>query len=314
MAKVKYKGYAFIPYGNITGKDDETQVQRLMWRTDTLTPLLCRDKDGFDYHDFINKGKVKADIYFCPETNLHYVPTAMGMCKIDVAAQKKYIKLIPPTTQEELMAKVETALKNSISDEERTGDKWGLFRGLELAPLSQDMIDLLYDKDDVTEEMMDFVIEQSSEDFEYGCVDFSNMQEIACEYLESLERQTAQEDLTERAEKELSLYIQTLRNDIISRDDTISDDGIVIKAYRLTIMNEMLIYLQDAEALDADELKALLTLEKPLDYLYNGWIGCDVNIKDSIIDVVSDTVDRLTRNLEDKERGYLDEDEDEMEM
>ena len=313
MSKIKYKGYTFIPYGNIIGKDEETRYQRLMWRTDTLTPLL-KEADGYDYYEFSETAKAAADIYFCPETEKYYVPTGVGLCSIDIIAQQKYIKLIEPKTQEELMAKVEAALKNSNSDEERKDDKWGLFRGLELAPLSQEMIDFLYDKEDVTEDMMEFVVEQSGDDFEYGLIDFSNMQEIACEYLDKLEYQMNREVLIERAEKELSVFIQQMRTDIISPDININEDAIIDRSYKLTVMNEMLIYLQNDDSLSFDELMTLSTVKEPLYFLYDGWQDSDINIKDEIGGVVSDTIDGLARELEDKERGYMSESEDEEDM
>jgi hypothetical protein len=64
-----------------------------MWRTDTLNPLLGK-ADGYDYYEFNKTAGAAADIYYCPETNRHYVPTIGGLCRIDVAEQRKYIKLI----------------------------------------------------------------------------------------------------------------------------------------------------------------------------------------------------------------------------
>ena len=90
----KYLGFTFVPYGNITGKDEETRFHRLMRRTDTLNPLLNKDA-GYDYDDF-NKiaGERGTDIYFVEETRGYYVPTCGGMCRIDIAEMKKYIKII----------------------------------------------------------------------------------------------------------------------------------------------------------------------------------------------------------------------------
>lgn len=93
MNRVAYMGYTFIPYGNIIGKDEETRFHRLMWRTDTLTPLLS-ETDGYDYYDFNKATGAAADIYYCPETKFHYVPIGGGLCRIDFAEMKKYIRLL----------------------------------------------------------------------------------------------------------------------------------------------------------------------------------------------------------------------------
>jgi hypothetical protein len=90
----KYLGYTFTPHGNIIGKDNETRFHRLMWRTDTLNPLLTKNA-GYDYYEFNRiAGENRADIYFVGETKLYYVPIGGGMCRIDVAEIKKYIKII----------------------------------------------------------------------------------------------------------------------------------------------------------------------------------------------------------------------------
>ena len=94
MNEIKYMGYTFIPYGNIIGRDAETRFQRLGSRMNTLTPLLNK-ADGYDYENF-NKvaGEAAADIYYCPERNLYYVPASSGLCYIDVADMLKHIKVL----------------------------------------------------------------------------------------------------------------------------------------------------------------------------------------------------------------------------
>lgn len=92
MDKVSYMGYTLIPYGNIIGKDEQTRFQRLSWRTDTLTPLLNK-ADGYDYHEFNKAAGAAADIYYCSETKRHYVPTGGGLCSIDIAEMRKYIRV-----------------------------------------------------------------------------------------------------------------------------------------------------------------------------------------------------------------------------
>ena len=202
-------------------------------------------------------------------------------------------------SRDDLMTKVKAAIINENADEDRIGAKWGLFRGLETAPLSQTIIDFLYGKNDVTEEMLEFVSEQNSGDFSYDQIDFSNVQEIACDYIYSLECQILSERLSERAGKELALFIENFRTEVITPDIEISDDDVCDKAYQLTVMNEILIYLRDAKALEKYELEVLLTVKTPLDYLYDSWIDSDLNIKDGIIDVVSDKIKDLSERLGD---------------
>ena len=88
---IKHLGYTFVPYGNIIGKDEETRFQRLMFRTDTIHPLLSR-ADGYDYHEFNKATGAAADIYHCPETKNYYVPIDGGLCRIDIKEQRKYIR------------------------------------------------------------------------------------------------------------------------------------------------------------------------------------------------------------------------------
>ena len=91
MNSFKYLGYAFTPYGNIIGKDNDTRFQRLMWRLDTLNPLLDKES-GYEYYEFNEAaGENSADIYYVEETKMYYVPIG-GMCGMDVNEMKKYIK------------------------------------------------------------------------------------------------------------------------------------------------------------------------------------------------------------------------------
>ncbi len=73
MDKTTYLGYTFTPHGNITGKDEQTRFQRLMFRTDTLHPLLSK-ADGYDYEEFNRATGAAADIYKCAENGGYYVP------------------------------------------------------------------------------------------------------------------------------------------------------------------------------------------------------------------------------------------------
>ena len=97
MNSFKYLGYMFTPYGNITGKDNDTRFQRLMWRLDTLRPLL-NTESGYDYYEFYEvAGENSADIYYVEEKKMYYVPTGGGICRIDEKEMKKYIKKLSLT-------------------------------------------------------------------------------------------------------------------------------------------------------------------------------------------------------------------------
>lgn len=117
MNKISYMGYTFIPYGNIIGKDGQTRFQRIMWRTDTLTPLLSKT-DGYDYYEFNKAAGAAADIYYCPETKLHYVPIGGGLCSIDIAEMRKHIKLLEQdsNTSEDNMYSL-AAMKQILGDD-----------------------------------------------------------------------------------------------------------------------------------------------------------------------------------------------------
>jgi len=88
-----YQDYTFKPYGNIIGKDEETRFQRLMSRINTIDPLL-KTAEGYDYDEFNLVTDEAADIYFCLETERYYVPTSGGLCSVDVADLRKYIKIL----------------------------------------------------------------------------------------------------------------------------------------------------------------------------------------------------------------------------
>jgi hypothetical protein len=90
MNEIKYMGYTFFPYGNIIGRDAETRLQRLDSRMNTLTPLLNK-ADGYDYENF---NKATADIYYCPQRNIYYVPVSSGLYYIDVADMLKRTKVL----------------------------------------------------------------------------------------------------------------------------------------------------------------------------------------------------------------------------
>jgi len=232
--------------------------------------------------------------------------------------EKDFIPAKPSVSQNELIAKAEAAVEKSNPERAKKSDKGSLLLGLENTPLSQMMIDFLYEKEDVAEEMLEFVKEnwnyEDFGDFEYGSIDFTNMEEIAEHYVNTLENKLLSAQLYERAEKELSVFIEQLKTEIITPDIEISNDGICSRAYKLTVMNEMLCYMEGEENFDVDELRALLTLENPLDYLLDVWTDSDVSIKEGIIDVMRNSVDELMRSLEDTEPEFESEDEDEMEI
>ena len=232
--------------------------------------------------------------------------------------EKQFAPVKPLVSQNELIAKAEAAVEESNPERAKKSDKGSLLLGLENTPLSQMMIDFLYEKEDVAEEMLEFVKENwNYEDFgafEYGSIDFTNMEEIAEHYVNTLENKLLSAQLYERAEKELSVFIEQLKTEIITPDIEINNDGICSRAYKLTVMNEMLCYMEGEENFDVDELRALLTLENPLDHLLDVWTDSDVSIKDGIIDVMRNSVDELMRSLEDTEPEFESEDEDEMEI
>ena len=92
MNSITYLGHEFVPYGNITGRDEQTRFQRLLWRTDTLHPLLSK-ADGYDYEEFNKVTGAAADIYFHPEDRCYYVPTGAALCRIDFLEMRKFIKV-----------------------------------------------------------------------------------------------------------------------------------------------------------------------------------------------------------------------------
>ena len=97
MKSFEYLGFVFEPYGNIVGKDDETRFQRLMYSLNTLIPLLTKD-DGYEHEKFYaTAGENSTDIYFVPQTAKYYIPIFSGICHIDIAGMKKYIKKVNTT-------------------------------------------------------------------------------------------------------------------------------------------------------------------------------------------------------------------------
>jgi hypothetical protein len=200
--------------------------------------------------------------------------------------------------KDELMAKIENAIRFSNVDDERTSAKMRLIRGLEIAPLSQIMIDFLYKKEDITEEILEYIIKKNGNKFTYDDTDINNVQGIVSDYLEEIEIQMLSDKLHERAEKELNGYVQNLKNEISAAESTITNDSILNIAYKLTIMNEMLIYIKTGGISDENQLQALLTESKPLDYLYDEWLDCDVNIKDNIVDMVDNIAYDLSRQTD----------------
>jgi hypothetical protein len=92
MKSFKYSGFTFVPYGNITGKDSETKFRKLMFVYDPLDPLL-NGKINYNYEGFYKTaGENSEDVYFVEETELYYVPTGGGICRIDVKEMNKYIR------------------------------------------------------------------------------------------------------------------------------------------------------------------------------------------------------------------------------
>ena len=213
--------------------------------------------------------------------------------------------------QDDLMEKIEHAIINGNTDKDVTDAKWGLFRGLEVVPeLSQEMIEHLYAKDDVAADMWEFVKENCEDENPYDAIDFHTVQDVADEYLENLKQQILARELYERADKELSEFLKNMKTEIISPDFDITDTEIITNAFQLAMMDKMLGVIEKGEILGTDELEALLTFEKPLDYLYAAWADNDENQR-SVDSFVYSTARVLMGELEDKERGFEGEDENE---
>jgi hypothetical protein len=112
-------------------------------------------------------------------------------------------------------------------------------------------------------------------------------------------RQTRTE-LYERGKAEIDEFVQNMRRDIENPDVEMCDEVIIGRALMLTVMNEMLFSFDDgAESYCMDEIKMLLTLDNPLQYLYTSWLGNDDYFGRGTVNVVRDAVLELAREIVD---------------
>jgi len=97
--------------------------------------------------------------------------------------------------------------------------------------------------------------------------------------------------LYEKMEKEYEEYVSTVKD--------MSVDQIIINAYEITTKEDILMMFFDSERPDK-EAKAMLSLKKPLDYLYQRWLKTDSSQMEALWYSVNDAIDRI---IKDKERG-----------
>jgi hypothetical protein len=200
-------------------------------------------------------------------------------------------------SKDALIKIIKEARNENHTDDIKTSAKQGLLRGLDVAPLSQAMVGFLYDKDDVTDEMLEFAVTKDGEDFSYDNVIFHKPHDIVCEYLEKAETQMLSEMLYKRAKNDMEKCIRALKIEMIT-DKNLKSDTILNRAFKLTIMNEMLLGIGADEINDKNRLQALLTYPFPLQHLFDEWQDYDVGIKDKVMDVVDDITYNLSRQID----------------
>ena len=169
--------------------------------------------------------------------------------------------------------------------------------------MTDEMVQALYIKDDILTDAYCFFTEYSKD----------NQVHLAVwDYLDKAEHDHIAEMLYERIEAEHTDFIRKIK--------LLPPEKIVENAYRITIMDEILCCLDPGVSdFDTEKLKALLSLEHPLDGIYYEWMDNDRSIIEDLEDTIRTAADRIIEekdkaNSDDNELDYEDEDEDEQEL
>ena len=106
-------------------------------------------------------------------------------------------------------------------------------------------------------------------------------------------------NLNDRVYEKLSAEFDTFMDEI----KLLTGDEAIKKAYEKVFKEEIVTCFEcGSMSLTPKEAKALLDKKRPLDYLYDEWVGSDVSFLDMLRDVISDGVKTLEKEFSRKSR------------
>lgn len=161
-------------------------------------------------------------------------------------------------------------------------------------PLSDRMAELLDEKDNILNNILDY---WALHDFESLGLDRDDFYEIINTYLEELDYEDRDSKLYERASAEYAEFIKDLEQK--------TPQEIMDAAYEIVLKADILCLLESHD-MDKKEINVLLTLEKPLDSIYTKWMDSDHSHMDMLQQTMDDLIDEQEQNLDCHQYDYED--------
>ena len=152
-------------------------------------------------------------------------------------------------------------------------------------PLSDRLAGLLDGKADILHSIMEYWAQL---DFESLDMERDDFYEAINMYLEGLDYEDRDSQLYERASAEYSGFIEALKQK--------TPQEIIDAAYEITLKEDILLFLESHD-MSKKEINVLLTLEKPLDSIYTGWLDKDHSHMDMLQETMGDLIDEQEHNL-----------------
>lgn len=160
-------------------------------------------------------------------------------------------------------------------------------------PLSERIAGLLLQKNDVLHDILNYWVGLTSE--KRG-PDRDDFYEVSNRYLENLDLTDKNDRLFKRANEEYNKFI----DDLMKK----SPEDIVMAANEIVQKDDILLLLED-NCLLAKQLSVLLTLEEPLNTLYDAWIDKGYShmeiLRDTMNELIDEQGDLLIRHQYDRD-------------
>lgn len=152
-------------------------------------------------------------------------------------------------------------------------------------PFTERIAGLLSEKDNILHDMLEYWAQL---DFEKPKLERSDFYEITYKYLEEVDFDDRNSQLYERASAEYAGFIENLRRK--------TPKEIIDAAYEITLKEDILCLLE-SHNMSKKEINILLTLENPLESIYNEWMDNDHSHMEALQQTMDDMIDVHEHNL-----------------
>lgn len=163
--------------------------------------------------------------------------------------------------------------------------KTSLRNALYNTPMSDRIAGLLAEKDDILQDIREY---QGQLDLKTLSIEPDDYYEITYMYLEHLDYNDRDSQLYERAKAEYAGLMENLKRK--------APQQIIEAAYEIVMKADILCLLESHD-MDKKDVNILLTLEKPLDSIYQEWMKSDCSYMDMLRQAMDDLIDVQEHHL-----------------